>query len=68
MQVGLEFFPGLVRESTYYISTFVQFLTPLEWLFDIFTKITTFDVDDATKNYNKIIDLGPYKGQGVGYD
>ena len=32
------------------------------------TEIATFDVDNATKNYEKIIDLGPYKGSGVGCD
>ena len=32
------------------------------------TETTTFDVDNANKNYKKIIDLGPYKGQGVVYD
>ena len=26
------------------------------------------DINTATKNYKKIIDLGPYKGSGVGYD
>ena len=25
-------------------------------------------VDNATKNYKKIIDLVPYKGSGMGYD
>ena len=28
----------------------------------------TFDVNNATKNYKKIIDLGPYKGSGTGFD
>ena len=32
------------------------------------TETATFDVDNATKNYKKIIDLGPHKGSGVGYD
>ena len=32
------------------------------------TKIAPFDVDNAPKNYETIIDLGPYKGKGVGYD
>ena len=32
------------------------------------TEISTFDVNNATKNYEKIIDLGPYKGYGVVYD
>ena len=31
------------------------------------TEIATFDVDNATKNYKRIIDLGPYKGSGAGY-
>ena len=32
------------------------------------TKTATFDIDKTTKNYKKIIDLGTYKGSGVGYD
>ena len=32
------------------------------------TKTATFDVDNATKSYRKILDLGPYKGLEVGYD
>ena len=28
------------------------------------TEIETFDVNNATKNYEKIIDLGPYKRSG----
>ena len=32
------------------------------------TEIATFDVDNATKYYEKTIGLGPYKGSGVGYD
>ena len=31
------------------------------------TEITTFDVDNATKNYEKIIVIGPYKWSGMGY-
>ena len=37
----------------------------------MWTETTTFDIDKATKNSMKILDLGPYKGQcpaGVGYD
>ena len=32
------------------------------------TEITTFDVDNVTKNQEKIIDLGIYKGSGMGSD
>ena len=32
------------------------------------TEIATSDINNATKNYDKIIDLWPYKVQGVGYD
>ena len=32
------------------------------------TEIPTFDVDNATKNQEKIIDLGTYKGSEMGYD
>ena len=32
------------------------------------TETGTFDINNATKNYEKIIDLGPYKGSEVGYD
>ena len=32
------------------------------------TETVTFDVDNATKNYKRIIDLGPFKGSGVGND
>ena len=32
------------------------------------TETVTFDVDNASKNYKKIIDLGPFKGSGVCYD
>ena len=28
----------------------------------------TFDVDIATEDYKKILDLGSYKGSRVGYD
>ena len=31
------------------------------------TENMTFDVNNTTKNYKKIIDLGPFKGSGVGY-
>ena len=41
--------------------------TPLKWLRNMWIETTTFDVNNATKNYNKILDLGPYKGSGVGY-
>ena len=34
----------------------------------MWTETTTFDVYNATKNYNKILDLGPNKGSGVGYN
>ena len=39
------------------VITIIIALTPLK-----------FDVDNATKNYEKIIDWGPFKGSGVGYD
>ena len=32
------------------------------------TEIATFNLDNATKNYKKIIDLGPLKKSWVGYD
>ena len=41
---------------------------PPKWLHNMCTEIATFDVDNATKNYENIIDWGPYKGPGVGYD
>ena len=44
---------------------------PLKWLSNMCTmctEVTTFDVDNATKDYKKIINWGPYKGSGVGYD
>ena len=28
----------------------------------------TIDVDNVTKNYKKILDIGPYNVSGVGYD
>ena len=31
---------------------------------NICTGIATIDVDNATKNYDKIKDLGPYKDKG----
>ena len=35
---------------------------------NICTETATFYMDNATKNFKKIIDFGPYKGKGVGYD
>ena len=32
------------------------------------TEITTFGVDNVSKNQEKIIDLGTYKGSGMGYN
>ena len=32
------------------------------------TETATFDVNNVTKNYKNIIDLGPHKGSGEGYD
>ena len=34
----------------------------------MWTETATFDVNNYTKNYKEILDLGPYKGSGVGYD
>ena len=34
----------------------------------MFSEIMTFDVNNATKNYKKIKDLGRFKGSRVGYD
>ena len=42
--------------------------TPLKWLHDMWTDSVLFDVDSATKNDKKILDLVAYKGSEVGYD
>ena len=42
--------------------------SPLKGLRNMCTEIVTFDVDNATKNSKKIIDLAPFKGSGEGYD
>ena len=41
--------------------------TFLKWLRNMWTETATFYVYDATKNYQKILDLGPYKESGVGF-
>ena len=34
----------------------------------MWAETATFDIDIATKNYKKILDLGTYMWSGVGYD
>ena len=44
-------------------SCVIKLISPLKWLHNMWTENATFDVDNATKNCKKILDLGPYKGK-----
>ena len=42
--------------------------SPIKWLRNMWTETVTFYIGNDTKKYKKILDFGPYKGSGVGFD